>query len=140
MTVAPIARSAVIDTDVVSLYLKGDSRADLYDGHLTDRLLIISFMTVAELERWALERTWGSTRRTALEQYLQRFVVHSSSPTLCRIWAEVVVGMRRRGRVIQTADAWIAATALLLRVPLITHNRNDFDGVDGLTVLSEALG
>jgi predicted nucleic acid-binding protein len=49
----------------------------------------------------------------------------------------VVVGARRRGRVIQAADAWIAATALLLRVPLVTHNASNFAGISGLTVISE---
>jgi hypothetical protein len=38
----------------------------------------------------------------------------------------------------QRADAWIAATALFHDIPLITHNRDDYLGIDGLTVLSEA--
>jgi predicted nucleic acid-binding protein len=45
-------------------------------------------------------------------------------------------GARRQGRPIQTADAWIAATALHLNVPLVTHNPHDYRGVIGLTVLS----
>ena len=36
------------------------------------------------------------------------------------------------------ADAWIAATALLLNVPLITHNAAHYVGIDGLRVISEA--
>ena len=36
------------------------------------------------------------------------------------------------------ADAWIAATALHLDVPLVTHNKNDFLGVDGLTLITES--
>jgi predicted nucleic acid-binding protein len=38
----------------------------------------------------------------------------------------------------QTADAWIAATALLYEVPLITHNRRDYEGVAGLVLISES--
>lgn len=38
---------------------------------------------------------------------------------------------------ISAADAWIAATALLYGVPLVTHNRKDFEGIDGLVVISE---
>jgi predicted nucleic acid-binding protein len=45
---------------------------------------------------------------------------------------------RRNGRPIVAADAWIAATALYLGAPLITHNKTDFVGVDGLAVISEA--
>ncbi len=41
----------VVDTDVVSSFFKRDTRATLYRPHLADRLLLLSFMTVAELER-----------------------------------------------------------------------------------------
>jgi hypothetical protein len=56
MSLTRLTQSAVVDTDVVSFAFKGDSRADLYGPHLTNRLLVISFMTLAELERWSLER------------------------------------------------------------------------------------
>ena len=41
------------------------------------------------------------------------------------------------GRPISAADAWIAATSLLLNAPLIRHNKNHFIGVSGLQVISE---
>ena len=59
-----------------------------------------------------------------------------SSPDLCRKWAEVTVAAQAAGRRIDTADAWIAATALINGAPLITHNRNDYLGVPGLTLIS----
>jgi predicted nucleic acid-binding protein len=40
------------------------------------------------------------------------------------------------GRRIESADPWIAATALLYSAPLVTHNRNDYPGVPGLTLIS----
>ena len=51
--------AAIVDTDVVSMLFKGDSRAQRYRVHISGRLLGISFMTLAELERWQLERRWG---------------------------------------------------------------------------------
>ncbi len=41
--------TVLLDTDVVSFLLKGDSRAEAYVPHLQDRRLALSFMTVAEL-------------------------------------------------------------------------------------------
>lgn len=50
--------SLVVDTNVVSFDFKGDSRADLYHPLLAGKMLVISFMTIAELDLWALERRW----------------------------------------------------------------------------------
>jgi len=38
----------------------------------------------------------------------------------------------------ETADAWIAATAVLYDAPLIAHNANDYSRVPGLKVITEA--
>ncbi len=129
---------AVIDTDVVSLLFKRDTRAETYKPHLVGRTLVVSFMTVAELEAWALIRNWGEARRARMREHLRNFVIYPFELPLCRKWAEVTSAARTNGRRIACADAWIAATALLHEIPLITHNRNDFDGVPGLQVISEA--
>jgi predicted nucleic acid-binding protein len=130
--------SCVVDTDVVSLLFKNSAQASLYYPHLAGKLLIISFMTLAELDRWVLERNWGRARIALMEAHLQQFAVHPSDRTLCQIWAQVIFSERRQGRITSTADAWIAATAILNNVPLVSHNRRDFEKVEGLSLISEA--
>jgi tRNA(fMet)-specific endonuclease VapC len=68
--------------------------------------------------------------------YLERFVVLPYNRRLCAVWAEVTVAAQARGRRIECADAWIAATALRHGVPLVTHNRSDYAGVPGLKVIA----
>lgn len=128
--------AATVDTDVVSMLFKGDTRAAAYRPHITGRLLGISFMTLAELERWPLERDWGQRRKLELAQHVTRYVVLPVSRELCGKWAEVSFAAKSKGRPIQTADAWIAASALHYQVPLITNNRADYSAVDGLVLLS----
>src|SRR6266705_507340 len=103
---------AIVDTDVVSMLFKGDTRAMAYRPHVTGRLLGISFMTLAELERWALEREWRASRKLELAQHLTHYAVLPVSRELCLKWAEVCCNAKKKGRPIQTADAWIAASAL----------------------------
>ena len=129
--------AVVVDTDVVSFLYKQDDRGTFYLPYLSNQLPIISFMTLAELERWTLAANWGEHKRQHLMKYLHRYTVHPVSGLLCRKWAEVIDGVRRRGRPIATSDAWIAATATLLDVPLLTHNAGDFESESGLNVISQ---
>ena len=129
----------IVDTDVVSFIFKGDTRGALYDTHLAGKLAYISFQTAAELEQWAIARNWGARKHADLLEFLdQRFAVIESSPQLCRQWAEVREQVRQAGQFIQPADAWIAATAALYGVPLVTHNQADFVAVAGLTIITES--
>jgi len=118
------------------MLFKGDSRALAYRSHVAGRLLGISFMTLAELDRWPLERDWGQGRKLELAQYLTKYTVLPVSRELCAKWAEVAFAAKRKGRPIETADAWIAASALHYQVPLITNNRDDCSSVEGLALLS----
>jgi tRNA(fMet)-specific endonuclease VapC len=127
----------VIDTDVWSYLYKGRDEGRLYEPHLFGSILVVSFQTQAELMRWAVSADWGKQRRQHLESRLLKYIVQHSSYALSLRWGEAMESARRNGRPISAADAWIAATALFLNAPLITHNKNHFIGVTGLEVISE---
>jgi tRNA(fMet)-specific endonuclease VapC len=125
----------VVDTDVVSYLFKQDTRGDLYKPHLHGHLLLISPMTRAELEAWALERNWGRARREAMRVHVKQFLLVPFHDQLCVKWAEATDSARRRGRPIDSSDAWVAAAALQYDVPLVTHNRADYLGVANLKLI-----
>lgn len=129
----------VVDTDVLSYLFRRDTRAEVYQPYLTGTLVAVSFMTIAELDRWALQRNWGRGRQERMAAFLSRFMIVLVDRELCRTWAEVGDQARRNGRPIHAADGWIAATAIALGMPLITNNRSDFAGVRDLLILPEAL-
>jgi predicted nucleic acid-binding protein len=60
----------VLDTDVVSFLFKNDRRGQAYLPHLRDRQWLISFMTEAELEQWALLSNWPAKRTEWLRVFL----------------------------------------------------------------------
>ena len=93
-------------------------------------------MTLAELRRWPLTAGWGENRRERLERFLDNFAVCHSDAGLCETWAKVRHQCYRKGAPIDVADTWIAATALYLGFPLVTHNREHFEKVPNLSVLS----
>src|SRR5262249_6477494 len=126
-------RALIVDTDVASFLFKEDTRGDLNKPHLADAVASISFMTLAELEQWAVLRNWGARKHAELLRFIKDpFVVIDSNKALCRKWAEVRGHVKRAGRQIETADAWIAATALIYSLELVMHNASDFDYLPGL--------
>lgn len=134
---AAMPDDCVVDTDVISYLFRRDSRAEQYRPYLARGPVAISFMTVAELDRWALQRGWGTARQERMAAFLEQFIVVLVDRKLCRTWAQVGDQARRNGHPIQVADAWIAATAIALGVPLLTNNRDDYAGVDELRLLPE---
>ena len=55
------------------------------------------------------------------------------------LWAHIARSAHPSARIVSIdfADAWIAATALELDIPLVTHNVRDFRFVDGLYTSSK---
>lgn len=127
----------LLDTNIVSFILKGDSRAEAYNPYLQGQRLAISFMSVAELYQWAGIRRWGDRRKQQLEETLMaNYMVLSFDIALCRLWGEVRAKRRAIGKAISPEDAWIAATALHYKLPLITHNPSDFEDIEDLEIIT----
>jgi tRNA(fMet)-specific endonuclease VapC len=129
-------RTVVLDTNIVSYLMKGHDFAKLYRAHLEGCLLALSFMTVAELYEGAFRASWGPKKRQVLEEVLKTYLIIPFAASLSIRWAQVRVA--RKSRPISCSDAWIAATALELDCALVTHNSMDFDGIPGLTLITES--
>jgi predicted nucleic acid-binding protein len=124
----------VVDTDVVSFVYKGDSRF-IRAGELIRRQGgAISFMTLAETDRWALGRDWSRQRAEQFAEYLKTYDVVWPNRRICLAWAGIKESSRTKGRTIDHNDAWIAATALILECPLLTNNARHFADIDGLDI------
>lgn len=129
----------MVDTDVISFFQKRDSRYLLYKQHLSGTEKFISFMTWAELQRWPLERNWGARRRDEFFNSIEEgYGIIYADDKLCQIWAQIMSSSRKKGRPIDSADAWVAAVAIMFDIPLVTHNKKHFENIDNLRVISES--
>ena len=131
--------SLVVDTDVLSFLFKKDSRAELYRARLDGSLTVISFMTLAETDRWALARGWGEARKTRMKEFLSDFIVVHSDRALCLRWAEAIDSARRNGRPDSNRRCLDRSHRIAAwRAACYTHNYSNYTGVDGLAVISES--
>ena len=142
LTSPPIATARlVVDTDVASFIFKWHPEfAPRYVGIIRGAELVVSFMTLAEMRQGALDANWGPRKCDLLEAYLADFSVLHSDSLLCSTWAAVRTESAHKGRQISAADAWIAATALVLSAPLVTNNPKDYRHLDKLQLVSAAAG
>lgn len=128
---------AVVDTNVVSYIFNRDTRSALYNPILAQfETGVISFTTVVECLYGATKKNWGPRRITELNQFLAQFNVYHTDDLLCELYVRVVLSRAKRGTAIDPPDAWIAATALLLDCPLVTHNARHFRDIDNLIVMT----
>lgn len=131
----------VVDTDVVSFVLKGHTLAANYLPHLRGRVIVLSFQTTAELQTWTKVKKWGPKACARLDEFVGNCLVVNPTRELSEKFAEIMEQSNRRGIGMLAGDAWIAATALLYSVSLVSHNRKDFEwlvGGMGLSLICEA--
>lgn len=127
----------VLDTNILGYLYRQDALAAKYATHLQGHRTVIAFQTLAEIRFGMQKAGWSDKRRGEMEQFLGHFRAIYPTDSVCTAWANAVAGARRAGQPIDTADAWIAAIALALGCPLVTHNASDFSGVPGLQVITE---
>lgn len=125
------------DTNVLSYILNKHSNGALYESHLKGNIVLISSQTVAEMRFGALRRNWGTSRLASLEAFFASFTTVYPNDVICSYWAQVKADAEIQGKHVSSEDAWIAATALAMNVPLVTHNKQDFEFIRGLRVISE---
>jgi tRNA(fMet)-specific endonuclease VapC len=127
---------AVVDTDVISFLFKSHPLASAYQTILAGKPLAVSLITIAEIEYGMEVKNWGANRRELMRRFLGRFTLLLPDAETARRWARIKAACEKKGRPITFADAWIAAAALQLNVPLATHNASDYAVVDDLIILT----
>ena len=128
----------VVDADVASFLFNHDRvRSRRYSAHLESYEPVLPFAAVAELHYGAELRHWGAARRLELERFIREFEIEYPTYAHCEVWAEVRVAAREQGTPIEGEDAWIAATAIYLDAPLVTHNARHYRDVPGLVIINE---
>lgn len=112
----------VFDTNMLSYVIRKDPRGPRVRDLAESVDAVISFQTFEELWRGAFKAGWREERTRGLRQLLDQFDVRHSDEALALRCAQLRADQDRRGHPMAVADAWIAATALVLGCPLVTND------------------
>lgn len=128
---------AALDTDVASSILRGRVTPRLLAA-LADKTWCMSFVTLGELTKWTILRSWGPRRLADLAEWRRKVVLLPFDAAVATTWGELQARAQHRGRPRPVNDSWIAACCLVNRAPLATYNTKDFADFaqyDGLKLL-----
>jgi predicted nucleic acid-binding protein len=129
--------SLLLDTNVLSEGMKPQPNVGVLTWLTTvdeDRVYI-SVVTLTEL-RYGIERMAAGARRKRLEDWLQRELplrfdgrILPVDETIADASGRIVARSEAVGRPIEAIDAFLAATAEVHRLTLVTRNQSDFQAV-----------
>ncbi|MFE9168089.1 type II toxin-antitoxin system VapC family toxin [Streptomyces kebangsaanensis] len=119
-------RPVVLDTDTASLIIKKRLPITLATK-LVNTQPIITFVTRAELTKWAEVRHWGTGNRRLLAGWLGQVPMLPGDEDVADTYGELSAAAMLRGRPRPMNDMWIAACCLTHDLPLATLNVKDFD-------------
>ncbi|MEU7573064.1 type II toxin-antitoxin system VapC family toxin [Micromonospora sp. NPDC049240] len=117
--------TVVLDTDVASAILRGRVDERLR-ARLTGRTLVITFVTLGELTKWTVVRSWGPRKLADLARWRRTLVLLPFDEAVAIRWGQLQAAAQLRGRPRPVNDSWIAACCLVHQVPLATYNGKDY--------------
>jgi predicted nucleic acid-binding protein len=115
----------VLDTDVASRSLL-DRLTDPLRSRLAGHSLLITFVTLGELTKWTVLRSWGPRRLADLASWRENVALIPFDEAIAIKWGELQANAQLRGRPRPVNDSWIAACCLVHGLPLATFNTKDF--------------
>jgi predicted nucleic acid-binding protein len=129
--------SFLLDTNVVSEWVKLRPNAGVlaWLASADEDSVFLSVVTLAEL-RHGVERLGASRRKRQLDDWLrhelaERFEgrILPIDAAVAEVWGRVVARREAAGRPIDAMDAFIAATARVHDLTVVTRNEADFAGI-----------
>ena len=127
--------SFLLDTNVVSEWTKSRPNAGVITwlAEADEDRVFVSVVTFAEL-RHGIERLSAGKRKFRLDEWLRdelplRFEgrVLPIDRAVADVWGNVVASCEHKGRPMTAMDAFIAATAEVHELTLVTRNASDFE-------------
>ena len=131
----------MVDTNVfgADLLRPTAALAQQYQRFLTGRAVFVAFVSVAEMRYGARRAGWGERRLRRLDDRIASAEIVWPGPGLLSAYVELRHQCAEIGHGLShndhEADRWIAASALWLGVPVVSHD-GIFRDVPGLTLLT----
>ena len=126
---------ALIDTDILSYYFKGDTIVvDNFKKYLAKFDIIeISLITYYEIMSGLLYKN-ALKQLEVFDDFVSENIVIALTEESCKISSEIYSKLRINGELIDDIDLLIAGIAIENEMILVTNNENHFGRIPGLKI------
>ena len=124
---------ALADT---SVFIATESGRPIRSEAVPD-VMRVSVITIGELRAGVLSAEDAVVRSRRLDTYARalRYEAVPITTAVAESWARLRLSLRMAGRRMPVNDAWIAATAMAMRVPVVTQDDDYVEDIPGLEVI-----
>ena len=122
----------LLDTDICVYWLKKDVRVEQNAISVGLENIAISFITLSELYYGAHKSQRVEENLAAISLLTKKVSVVESNDRICARFGKLKVFLEKQGMIIDDADLFIAACALVTSATLVTNNRRHFNRVEEL--------
>lgn len=128
----------LLDTNII-IFLSKNTKSNLFDTIVNpdSKQIFVSVVSIAELKSIAIQNAWSTNKWQAIDTILEQSVIVEINENLIETYAQIDSFSQRRNalfskysfntpRNMGKNDIWIASTASLLNLKLVTTD-SDFD-------------
>jgi tRNA(fMet)-specific endonuclease VapC len=126
---------ALIDTDILSYYFKGDTKvvANFQKYLAKYEIIEISLITYYEIMSGLLYKN-ALKQLEIFNDFVSENIVIAATEESCKISSEIYSKLRNNGELIDDIDLLIAGIAIENEMTLVTNNTNHFGRISGLNL------
>lgn len=130
-------KKALLDTDILSYFLKGDQTVEAKAEHYLQEHSNLTISTITYYEvLGGLEYKEATKQTQRFEEFILKCIILNLSFTSLRHSAKIFGNLKRKGITIGTADILIAGIAIEHQLQLVSNNEKHFEGIEGLEVVN----
>lgn len=121
---------ALIDTDILSYYLKGDTDVIINFEKYLDYfdILEISIITYYEIVS-GLHAKNAFKQLTIFEEFVSENIILPLTEESAKLSAEIYANLRKSGNIVDDIDLLIAGIAMENKMTLVTNNDSHFERI-----------
>jgi len=122
----------VLDTNICIYWLKGNDNIEQRSLAVGLNNIAISFITLSELYYGAYKSKRVKENLSTVRSVTNKLGFIESSNEICETFGRLKTSLEKKGRVVDDADLFIAACALVNDATLVTNNEKHFRRIKGL--------